>query len=196
MPRGRPPKLTPEIEEIIIDLIGNEGMTYVDACRVAGISERSFQRWKARGETAISGLYWHFWQQIKRAEGEFRKFHQNRLKAAATETTTTTKKTVRSQGAGAETVTYQEVTTTEHPPDPKWSAWLLERKFPEQYSRRVLEVDAKVTTDTPPPQMQIVIVDPHEKRGEAPEGPAPGDDPAGEETTGSGAPPTGSTETA
>ncbi len=46
-------------------------------------------------------------------------------------------------------------------PDPKWDAWLLERKYPEQYSRKHLEINANTE---PPPVMQLVIVDPVKKR--------------------------------
>ena len=46
-------------------------------------------------------------------------------------------------------------------PIPKWDAWLLERKYPELYSRKHLEVNANTE---PPPVMQLVIVDPVKKR--------------------------------
>jgi hypothetical protein len=78
---GRPTDYTPELADRIAQFVraGN----WPDAAAVAaGVSERSFYRWMARGlaaeRAAQEGLfveaseepYWHFWQQIKRAEGE------------------------------------------------------------------------------------------------------------------------------
>ena len=59
---------------------------------------------------------------------------------------------------------FQEVVEDTVLPDPKWDAWLLERKYPEMFSRKHLEVNAKVTNTGPPPVMQLVIVDPVKKR--------------------------------
>ena len=39
MPGGRPTKLTPELEAEILELIGDGGLTYTDACRCVGIND-------------------------------------------------------------------------------------------------------------------------------------------------------------
>ena len=65
-------------------------------------------------------------------------------------------------GDGDDQKTFQEVVEETVLPDPRWDAWLLERKYPEQYSRKHL--NTKVTNTEPPPVMQLVIVDPVKKR--------------------------------
>jgi hypothetical protein len=78
---ARPTELTPEVADRIAQLIraGNWPET---AAVAAGVSERSYYRWMARGEQAVqlqeSGKrvhrpeepYRQFWQQVKRAESE------------------------------------------------------------------------------------------------------------------------------
>ena len=63
-------------------------------------------------------------------------------------------------GEGDDAKIFQEVVEDTVLPDPKWDAWLLERKYPEEFSRKHLEV----TANTDPPVMQLVIVDPVKKR--------------------------------
>ncbi len=45
-------------------------MRYVDAAAVAGIHQATFYLWKAKGEKAKSGLYFEFYEALKRAESE------------------------------------------------------------------------------------------------------------------------------
>ena len=70
-------------------------------------------------------------------------------------------------GDGDDQKTFQEVVEDTVLPDPKWDAWLLERKFPEEYSRKHLDVTATVTNTEPPAPMHLVIVDPVKKREDA-----------------------------
>ena len=72
-------------------------------------------------------------------------------------------------GDGDDQKTFQEVVEITRPPTWTASAWLFERKYPEQYSRKHLEVNARVTNTEPPPVMQLVIVDPVKKRETTPE---------------------------
>ncbi len=64
-------------------------------------------------------------------------------------------------------MTFQEVVEITRPPTWTASAWLLERKYPEQYSLKHLDVTARVTNTEPPPVMKIVIVDPVKQREDA-----------------------------
>ena len=61
-------------------------------------------------------------------------------------------------------MTFQEVVEITRPPTWTTSAWLLERKYPEQYSLKHVEVTANTE---PPPVMQLVIVDPVKQREDA-----------------------------
>ena len=64
---GRPPKLTPEIQDRICELIrwGNYREVAAGAC---DIPDRTFSRWCTRGRKATSGMYFIFWRAILKAE--------------------------------------------------------------------------------------------------------------------------------
>lgn len=65
--RGRPTKLTPEVQERICQGVAL-GMRYDRAAVAAGVSERVFYDWKARGEAEDSGIYCEFLQALNEAE--------------------------------------------------------------------------------------------------------------------------------
>ena len=65
---------------------------------------------------------------------------------AVHESSVETRKTTRTAGDGDDQkVTFQEVVEITRPPTWTASAWLLERKYPEQYSLKHLDVTARVT---------------------------------------------------
>jgi len=69
-PPGRPSSLTPETEARILNAV-RCGASYRSACAASGIGERTFHRWKARGqEENAPEEYRHFWQALTRAEHE------------------------------------------------------------------------------------------------------------------------------
>ena len=77
-------------------------------------------------------------------------------------------------------------TTSRRPPDAKLSQWLLERKWPELYSRKHIEVSATVKSEDPSPPMRLIVIDqvetppvPVGENEKGPEPDAPG--PAGED---------------
>ena len=163
---GRPSKLTPELEKTILLAIAEGGCTYVDACLIAGIGQSTFHKWKLQGQAARSGLFREFVDKLKRAEADFRAHHLKKIQDAANESSVETRKTTRTAGDGDDQkVTFQEVVEITRPPTWTASAWLLERKYPEQYSLKHLDVTARVTNTEPPPPMHLVIVDPV-KQGE------------------------------
>ena len=157
---GRPSKLTPELEKTILLAIAEGGCTYVDACLIAGIGQSTFHKWKSQGQAARSGLFREFVDKLKKAEAEFRAHHLKKIQDAANESSVETRKTTRTAGDGDDQKTFQEVVEITRPPTWTASAWLLERKYPEQYSLKHLDVTARVTNTEPPPPMQLVIVDP------------------------------------
>ena len=163
---GRPSKLTPELEKTILLAIAEGGCTYVDACLIAGIGQSTFHKWKLQGQAARSGLFREFVDKLKRAEADFRAHHLKKIQDAANESSVETRKTTRTAGDGDDQkMTFQEVVEITRPPTWTASAWLLERKYPEQYSLKHLDVTARVTNTEPPPPMHLVIVDPV-KQGE------------------------------
>ena len=123
MGKGRPSKLTPELQKEICDYIAVDGLLNKDACLIAGIATSTFCLWKAKGEKeGEPAIYSDFLEAIKTAEA---KFKQKRLE------------NIRKAG---ET-------------DWKAEAWQLERKFPEEFGRRI-EHAGKI--DGPAPVYQLL----------------------------------------
>ena len=102
---GRKSKLDDELQKKIIRYI-SQGNTYDRACKLVGISERVFYYWKEAGEKAKSGKYFHFLQEVKKAEAKF--------------------------------IAYHTANITQHSQQ-NWqaSAWLLERKCPKEFGKKV-----------------------------------------------------------
>jgi len=69
MERGRPSKLTPELQQKLVDAI-RTGNYYSAACAYAGVSYKVFRDWMIRGEAQESGKYCDFRKAITRAESE------------------------------------------------------------------------------------------------------------------------------
>ena len=159
----RPSKLTPELQEQILTAIREGGCTYADACFKAGINESTFHRWKQKGQEQDRGRFREFCNELKGAEAGFRAVRLQRIVDAAEKSQVRVRKTVRSMGDGDDAKIFQEVVEETVLPDPRWDAWLLERKYPEMFSRKHVEVTANTES---PPVMQLVIVDPVKKRGD------------------------------
>lgn len=110
MPGGRPTKLTPELQEEILDLV-REGNYAKTACLAVGITERTLQHWKARAEEHTNGheppenekVYVQFFRLLKDAE------------------------------AKAESDLLKKVRTAK----PGWQAWMtiMERRWPNRWGR-------------------------------------------------------------
>ena len=64
---GRPTKLTPITEEIIIECI-SLGLTYEKSASAARVSRHSVINWKKRGQKAKSGIYFNFFNKLRAAE--------------------------------------------------------------------------------------------------------------------------------
>lgn len=64
--RGRPSKLTPEVQKQLVKLI-QAGNHYETACACVGITYRTFRNWMEKGEKAKGGKYFHFFQAITQA---------------------------------------------------------------------------------------------------------------------------------
>ena len=107
---GRPTKLTPDVQELIVDGI-NAGLTYGMSCARAGVDTATFYRWLEKGEVAKSGVFREFCDAISRAKADsaLRLVSQITLQA---------------------------------PADWRAAAFMLERRFPDDYGKRT-EVTGK-----------------------------------------------------
>ncbi len=67
--RGQPTKLTPAVQQILVDSIGI-GAHYETACKLAGITFQTLRNWMLRGEKAGKGLYFDFFESLTRAQAK------------------------------------------------------------------------------------------------------------------------------
>ena len=120
---ARPTKLTPEVQELIVDGI-NAGLTFRLTCARAGVNPSTFYRWLDQGEAAKTGRYREFCEAVERAKADsaLRLVSQITLQA---------------------------------PTDWRAAAFMLERRFPDDYGKRTevtgrdgrpVKVDTKVQT--------------------------------------------------
>ena len=107
---ARPTKLTPDVQDLIVDGI-NAGLTFGLSCSRAGVHPATFYRWLEKGETANVGRYSEFCDAVSRAKADsaLRLVSQITLQA---------------------------------PTDWRAAAFMLERRFPDDYGRRT-EVTGK-----------------------------------------------------
>jgi hypothetical protein len=70
-PTGRPPKLTPEVVAQIAASVRAGGFPHT-AAEAAGVSLRTYYRWRARGEAEGRGRYQEFWHTVCQAAAEAR----------------------------------------------------------------------------------------------------------------------------
>ena len=101
---ARPTKLTPEVQDIIVDGI-NAGLTCGLTCARAGVTPSTFYSWLEKGEAAKSGALMEFFDTVSRARADsaMRLVSQITLQA---------------------------------PTDWRAAAFLLERRFPDDYGKR------------------------------------------------------------
>ena len=82
--RGRRDKLTPAVEEAILEGI-RLGLTYEVACRAAGIDVSTLWRWRQQGEEAKSGKFYDFCKAVDAANAEAEALLLGRVVAASKE---------------------------------------------------------------------------------------------------------------
>jgi len=66
---GRKTKLNPQLQERICQLI-SAGNYIKTACQAVGISEQTYINWMKRGEKSQKGLYFEFFESVKKAEAQ------------------------------------------------------------------------------------------------------------------------------
>lgn len=132
--RGRAPKLTPDVQKLIVDALAACTPRKYAANR-AGVGESTLRAWIVRGKREKKGKYQAFLAAIKKAEAEAIIIRIARISKAAqggqvVERTTKTV-TVETKDGKRTTTT----TTTEKHAAPQWvaDAWMLERRCPEEF---------------------------------------------------------------
>jgi hypothetical protein len=131
---GRTPKLTPEVQKLIVDAVAACTPRHFAAQR-AGIAQSTLRSWFARGRREKKGEYLAFLAAIKKAEAEAIITRVARIAKAGqggqiVEKTTKTV-TVLSKDGKQTTTTI----STEKHAHPQWvaDAWMLERRCPEDF---------------------------------------------------------------
>ena len=168
---GRKTKLN---DALIAKLAGYiaSGLTNKDAIALSGIADRSFYRWQEKAaadtEAGRTGtLHQRFAERIEQAQPLFKgsnlKVIRNAANSPSVEKKTTTERLVDEDGnpvrtADGKAVLKQTVVETERPPTWQPAAWLLERKFPDEFGRR-LEHAGRIDGDGPPARVVVTMPD-------------------------------------
>lgn len=140
---ARTSKLTPDMQSAIVKAIRG-GLTYEQSAMMSGISAATFYNWKAKGDKATSGIYFEFMEALKRANVEARAINLQGINKAAqgglqyTETSVSEKREL-DPATGEMRVVATETKTTTKKTLPVWTAnaWLLERRFPTEFGRHI-----------------------------------------------------------
>lgn len=104
-PAGRPTKLDEKRSAEIVKGI-SAGLPYDTACALAGICYQTFANWMRAGEEAESGIYFVFFEEVKKAEAIAESLHIRNIKTAG------------NNGVW------------------QADAWLLERRYPLKWGRK------------------------------------------------------------
>lgn len=103
--RGRKPKLTKKLIEDFVNYF-RVGHYTTTVCSLCGITFQTYSNWLKRGEKAKSGLYFEFFESIKKAEAEAEHHLVMNIRKSAAEEAWPA------------------------------SAWLLERRYPEKWGKK------------------------------------------------------------
>ena len=136
MPIGRQTKLTPNLQDAICERIAG-GQTYSTACRLEGIHDSTFYRWKEKGVNATSGAYRDFREAVQRAKDESEAILIAIIRKEAEEGREEVS-IVRERDAKGN-ITKETTTTKKSPRDARIALAMLERRNPDDWGRRVVD---------------------------------------------------------
>lgn len=172
----RPAKLTPKISKLICDHVAS-GHSFKDAYTLANIGQTTFYRWREQGappdpdaqedeaEQERRKPYRAFRDALARAESAFMDTHIRGIRDAALKTSETRHEEVVIEKAPAldgkgkprydvkgnqimvEVSRREHIKRVLHPPNWNAHAWLLERKDPANWGRRMVEHAGRIDGD-------------------------------------------------
>jgi len=129
---GRKRVFTPDIIGILVEAF-KSGLSNADACTSAGVSESAFYDWLKRGERKESTVFLEFSENIKSAKLEYKKGLLRKMLAASTEKQVTVEEKRRYDADGK--LIAREVIQKSAPPPWQPIAWLLERRYRDEFGR-------------------------------------------------------------
>lgn len=126
---GRPTKFTPENTTRILNALRG-GTPIIHAAQAAAVDYSTFCRWRQRGERVGHGPYREFCNDVKRAEAD----------SIIRNVTIVQKAAIGGEVISRTTTTKPDgtVVVRERMSIPVWqaAAWWLERKYPDEWSRK------------------------------------------------------------
>ena len=160
MPPGRPSRLTKEVADNLVKAVGL-GLSYKDAAAVAGIGQSTFHEWKKRAEIAKkSNKYTKLMERIDGALQKRGEEYLDAVRRSVLEEIIIEKTHVKELPDGTK---IREIHKETRPPDVKGALWWLERRFPEEFGRRL---EHSGSLDTGPRKITVELVKSGEKAEE------------------------------
>jgi len=136
---GRPSKLTEERQETICEAL-RKGVSIEGACQLAGVSDRAYYKWRERGKKELQRVEeGHQNCRVRKDEESYVQFFQE---------------TTRAIGESEEYLV--EKIYEAAPETPNAALRLLERRFPERWSKKTKQEVEHSGPDGEPMQMQWV----------------------------------------
>ena len=133
---GRPPKLTDETAAVIIAAV-RSGMSVRAAADLAHVGRSTVMKWIAQGRNEKRGRFRDLIDRITRARAELVREALQVIRDAIDGKLTPRRITkVITDAVGQKA----EVTTITEPPDWRAAAWLLERRFRDEFSSNAKEL--------------------------------------------------------
>ena len=148
---GRKTKLTKDCQDIIVESL-KLGLKVEDTINRAGISRETYFEWIRRGQANDGKVYVDFADAVKNAEYDAKASRLERIKQAGIGGQTFEEKKITNRMIDGKIVKVEEINTTKQS-TPNWQAdaWLLERKYPDEFGRKYqvenLNVDLTKLTD-------------------------------------------------
>ncbi len=126
-----PTKLTPETQAAIVQAVA-AGATYRAAAEAAGIAYNTFNDWMKAGEAAHTGAKRALYDAVQKANASARLILLLRVQEAGKPHEVMTTRTITNADGSTRTET---TTTVEF--DWRAAAWILERRFADEYAQHV-----------------------------------------------------------